>query len=174
MIRAADDVRDAEVEVVGHRRELIGGAAVGSQQRQTVSRSDRRRPLRRTVSLRASATPSKAGALALADGPLVPGDAEPFEIGQDRLLPALDRPGGIGVVDPQDEGAAALVGEAPVGDRGEGVSQVQRPGQAGREPDTDAHASIGTCPRSEAIRSSHAPMAGYGPRSNPPSSATWV
>ena len=36
VIRAADHVRDAEVEVVGHGRELIGRGPVGAQERHPV------------------------------------------------------------------------------------------------------------------------------------------
>ena len=52
-------------------------------------------------------------AAALEQRPLVPADAEPLEIGLDRLRATLDVPGRIGVVDPQQEGAA----EVAVGDR---------------------------------------------------------
>jgi hypothetical protein len=54
-------------------------------------------------------------ALALPDRALVPLDAEPAEILEDRLLPARKVPGRIGVVDPQQKAAA----EVAVGDGAE-------------------------------------------------------
>jgi hypothetical protein len=63
--------------------------------------------------------------LALPDGTLLERHAEPVEVGEDRLLPACDGPRRIRVVDPEDEGAAAVVDEAPVGDGGQGVPEMQ-------------------------------------------------
>jgi hypothetical protein len=174
MVRAADDVSDTEVEVVGHRRELVRGAPVRTEERHAVEaeravnvtqRSSR--PLRALrcggVDLRALALPYRA---------LVPGDPEPAEIGQDRVHATLGASRGVGVVDAEHEHAAAFVREAPVRRGGQRVAEMERPRRARREADADGHArdhsaaarapqaSIGTWPGSDATRSSHAPIAG--------------
>ena len=126
VIRPPDDVRDAEVEVVGNRRELIGRRPVRPQQGDA-SEPERpvRIPARATVRLRAfRRCPVDVAALALADRALVPGELEPAEIVEDRVLPALDDPRRIGVVDAEQEHAIVLVGEAAVRDGGERVAEV--------------------------------------------------
>ena len=84
--------------------------------------------------------------LALADRTLVPCDAEPAEVGQDRLLTSWDASLRIGVVDTQHERAAVLVGKRAVGDRAERVAEMERPRRARGEADAhgEAHASIVT------------------------------
>ena len=59
-------------------------------------------------------------------GPSSQRDAEPREVGLDRLGAALDVARGVGVVDPQQKRAAVLVGEAPVRDRAQRAAEVQR------------------------------------------------
>jgi A/G-specific adenine glycosylase len=64
---------------------------------------------------------------ALPDRPLVPVDAEPAEVGEDRVLAAGNVALRVGVVDPQQH----PVSERPVRDRAEGVADVERSGGAG-------------------------------------------
>ena len=104
MIRAADDVRDAEVEIVCDGCELVGGSSVRPEQRRAVApephrpvvvahgRAGRQRTL---CGLGVHLTP-----FALPHRPFVEADPEPGEIGGDRLLTALDVPRRVGVVDP--------------------------------------------------------------------------
>ena len=73
------------------------------------------------------------GALALAHRPFVPRDAEPLEVGDDRLLPARDVARRIGVVDAQEHPVA----EPPVRDRAERVADVERARRARRKADSD-------------------------------------
>jgi len=56
-------------------------------------------------------------AAALVDGALVPRHADPLQVGGDRGCAAVDVPGRVGVVDPQEECPAVPVGEPPVGPR---------------------------------------------------------
>ncbi len=150
VIRAAQHVRDREIEIVDHRGELVRRGAVRAQQggaaakqphgalgvalgRLTCDRSRRR--LRVELS-----------SLALAQGSLLEGDVEPPQVLEDRLLPARHGSRGIGVVDPEDEHAASLVGEAAIRHRGERVAEVERARRARREADANAHASMVTCP----------------------------
>ncbi len=94
MVGAADDVRDAEVEVVGDGRELVGrasrrrGASVTPSSRSEPSASRAAPPSR---SARCRRRGVDAAALALAHRPLVPGDPEPVEVVEDRLLAAARR-----------------------------------------------------------------------------------
>src|SRR5581483_8838792 len=80
-------------------------------------------------------------ALRLPYRPLLPVEAEPPQVVEDRLLAAGHVAGRVGVVDPQQEPVA----EAAVRDGGEGVADVQRPGRARRE--TDAHGRSGRLAR---------------------------
>ena len=87
MVRPPDHMRDAEVEVVGNRGELVGRRPVGTQERHAVEPERAVRvahgaslPLRRRSRLGVDLR-----ALALAHRPFVPGDAEPVEVGHDRL-----------------------------------------------------------------------------------------
>ena len=146
VVRAANHVRDAEAEVVRHGRELIGRATVGTEERHPVEPERsigvaRRAPFRLGTGSRRGVD---VGPLALPDGALVPGDSEPTEVIEDGRFTAGHRAGRVGVVDAQDERTAALVREAAIGDRREGVSEMERPRRARCEANADAHASIGT------------------------------
>ena len=77
------------------------------------------------------------GALALPHRPVVPLDAEPAQVLDDRLLSARDVARGVGVVDAQQE----PVSEAAVRDGAQRVADVQRPGRARSEPDAH-HQSV--------------------------------
>ncbi len=123
MVVAAHDVRDAEVDVVDDRREVICRRAVLAQQGEAVEPVAERRP-HLAVPLRALALPHR---------PVVPGDPEPLEIPQDRLLAAGDVARGIGVVDPEEH----PVPKPPVRDRAERVAEMKRARRARRETDSD-------------------------------------
>ena len=183
VIRPADDVRDPEVEVVDDGRELVRRGPVGPQEGRAVpceadgavvalGAARGQRPL--------SGLGVERSSLALAHRALVPLDPEPGQVVEDRLLAACDRPGRVGVVDTKDERASALVGEAPVRDRRQRISDVERARGARREADSyvdarrSGHPSIGTCPGCDATRSSQLRIAGYGSRSKSPSCATCV
>ena len=168
VIRAPDDVRDAELEVVEHGGELVRGRAVRAQKRRPAqahgpilvpgraARGERvRRPHGRTRRAR------------LADRAVVERDFEPREVSENRLLTALHGPRRIGVVDAQDERPCVLVCEPPVRHGRQGVSQMQRAGRARREADAylhrRPHASIATCPGWAETRSSQARTADTSP-----------
>src|SRR5207302_5472815 len=70
-------------------------------------------------------------------------DPEPLEIAHDRLEAALDVARRIRVVDPQQQPALALVGEASVRDRAERVAEMERSRRARGEADFDHRASLG-------------------------------
>ncbi len=94
MVVSAVDVRDPQLGVVDDAREVVRGRAVFTEDR---------RPAEAVA-----AEPLRRGAvellpLALANRALVPGEAEPLEIAEDRLLPARDVPRRVGVVDAQEE-----------------------------------------------------------------------
>ena len=128
VVVAADDVRDAEIDVVDDRRELVRRRAVLAQERDALEPvAERRADLAMAV-----------GALALAHRPLVPRDAEPLEVGDDRLLPALDVPRRIGVVDAEKHPVA----EAAVRDRAERVADVKRARRTGSEANPNHAASV--------------------------------
>ena len=177
MIGAADDVRDTEVEVVDDGRKLVGRRAVRPRERRP-GEPDRavlvanRSRLERDRSRLGVTRRSRA----LPDRPLLPGDPEPAEVGEDRLLPTGDAAFGVGVVDTQHKDSTVLVGVGAVGHGAERVPEVKRPCRARCEADANggAHASIVMWPEWAATRSSQARIAGYGPRSNKPSGATWV
>src|SRR5829696_8390972 len=118
----ADHVRDREVDVVHDARELIGRRPVVAQERYALE------PLGQVCRGRAVSLLT----LALPDRPLVPFDAEPPQVLEDRLLAAGDVPCGVGVVDPQQH----LAPEVPVGDGAERVSDVKRARRARSEADT--------------------------------------
>ena len=123
VVGAADDVRDPEVEVVDRRCELVGRRAVRAQQGDP---AEAERALGVGLTDLVRRLPVAHEPLALAERPLVPGHAEPFEVGDDRLRPSLDVPRGVRVVDPQQERASVLVGEAAVRDGAQRAPQVQR------------------------------------------------
>jgi hypothetical protein len=70
----------------------------------------------------------------------VPVEAEPAEIGLDRLGEFLRRARRIGVVEAENQGAARFPGEEPVDERGTGVAEVETPGRARRETEDGAQA----------------------------------
>ena len=128
VIVAANDVRDAEVDVVDDRRELVRRRAVLAQER---------RPFEAVAELRCHLA-MPVCALALAHRPFVPRDAEPLEVGDDRLLAARDVARGIGVVDAEKHPVA----EPPVRDRAERVADVERARRARSEADANHAASV--------------------------------
>ena len=105
VVGAADDVGDPEVEVVDNRCELVGGGAVRPRERgprkpdRAVHIADRACVQSERRRLGVTLCP-----FALADRPLLPGDAEPAQIVQNRLLPAGNGALGVGVVDAQHRG----------------------------------------------------------------------
>ena len=141
VVGAANDVRDPEVEVVDDGCELVRRGAVGPRER---GAGEPDRPVR--VAHRSCVERERSGlgmtgrAGALPDRPLLPRDPEPAEIGEDRLLAAGHGALGVGVVDPQHERSAVLVGVAAVGDRAERVAEMERPGRARGEAHADGHA----------------------------------
>ena len=80
VIGAADHVRDPEVDVVDHAREVERRRPVVAPQHHAVE------PLREPGGSRSLEMP--LGALALPNRPVVPVDAEPAEVVEDRLLAA--------------------------------------------------------------------------------------
>ena len=136
VIRAANHIGDAEVDVVDDAREMKRRRAVAPPERHALEDLLEAGSVgRREVAL---------GPLALPDRAVVPGDPEPAEIGLDRLLAAGDVPRRVGVVDPQQQ----VVAEAAVRDGAQRVADVQCPGRAGREPDASHGPSLpGPAPR---------------------------
>ena len=134
MVRAADHVRDPEVDLVHRGRELVGRRAVRAKQRHApephsalgVLAPDRARGLAVSV-----------GALALAHGPFVPADAEPVQVAEDPAGVLVARR--VGVVDPQQQRPAAFVREAAVRDGRQRVAEVERARRAGREANARCH-----------------------------------
>ena len=123
VVVAADDVGDAEVDVVDHAREVVRRRPVLADERDPVEAvAERRGRLEVTIA-----------PLGLTGRTLVPRDAEPFEIAQQGLLAAGNVPSGVGVVDPEQHPVA----EATVRDGAERVAHVERAGGRGRE--THAH-----------------------------------
>ncbi len=120
VVVATDHVGDAEVAVVDHAGELVGGGAVVADERDAVEPRHPELLRRCTVSL---------ATLRLAHRPLVPLHAQPLQVVENRLLAARHVPGRVGVVDPQQQPVA----EAAVGDRRQRVPDVQRAGRARRE-----------------------------------------
>ncbi len=129
MIRATDDVRDLEVDVVDDRREVVRRGPVRASER------DAFEPIR-PESLRRVAICVLT--LALTDWPLLPRDPEPLEVAHDRLLAVRDVPGGVGVVDAQEHPVA----ECAVRDHRQRVADVERAGRARREANAWHDASI--------------------------------
>ena len=119
VVVAAHDVRDVEVDVVHHTRQVVGRRAVLAHQRHAVEALTERRP-----GLEVTLAP-----LALAHRAFVPIEPEPREVAQQLLLAAGHVASRVGVVDPQQQ----PVGERPRRDRAERVADVERPGRAGSE-----------------------------------------
>ena len=140
MVAAADDVRDLEVDVVDRARELVRRRAVGAQQRRPPE-AQRALGVGLADLVRRLAMAHEA-ARSGARGPSSQRDAEPLEVGGDRLGAAFDVARRVGVVDPQEQRAAVLVGEAAVRDRAERVAEMERAGRARSEADADHGASL--------------------------------
>ena len=179
VVRAADDVRDPELDVVDDGCELVRGGPVGAKQRRPADSEPDRAVRVALGGARGKCILHRLDVevmtLALPDRPLLVPYPEPLDVAKNLLLPVRHRTGGIGVVDPEDENAVTLVGEPAVGDSGQRIPEMQRSRRARREADAHSHhASIGTCPGCAATRSSHARIAGYASSSKPPSCATCV
>ena len=145
MIGTAEHLRDPEREVVGDGRELVRRGPVRAEEGRSLE------PDRTVASRIAPFSSARAGRRGVESArslwpqrALVPADPEPVEVRQDRVLAPADGARGIRVVDAQNEHAASLVREPPVGDGGQRIADVERPRRAGREADADAHASIVT------------------------------
>ena len=118
VIRTADHMRDLVVHVVDDARQVEGRRAFVAPQHHAVETLRQPgRPRRFEMTLRA---------VALADGPIVPVDAEPAQVLEDRLLTPGQVAGGVGVVDAEQHPIA----EPPVRDSAHRVADVQRPGRA--------------------------------------------
>ena len=76
---------------------------------------------------------------ALEEGTLVPGDPQPGEAVENHLGVRLGAPLLVGVLDPQDEGAAGVPGEQPVEQRRAGAADVEIAGGGGSEADAGSH-----------------------------------
>ena len=76
-------------------------------------------------------------------GALVPVEAEPAHHLEEGVVGLLGVPRGVGVLDPEDEGAAVVAGERPVEQRRAGQPDVRGAGRGGAEPDPDAGAVRG-------------------------------
>ena len=111
VVEAADDVGDAEVDVVDHGGELIGGTSVGAEERDSVE----------AVAELGARLPVALRALALAHRALVPLEPEPLQVPDDLLLAPREVPSRIRVVDAEQHPVAQL----PVCDGAEGVPDVQ-------------------------------------------------
>ena len=133
MVVAADDVRDAEVDVVDDGRKLVRRRAVLAQERHALE----------AVAERRADLAVPVGALALPHRPLVPRHPEPLEVGDDSVLSARDIACGIGVVDAQEHPVA----EPPVRDRAERVADVERARRARRKTDSRHAPSVRVRPR---------------------------
>jgi A/G-specific adenine glycosylase len=122
VVEAAHDVRNAEVGVVDDAGEVVRGRAVLPQQCDSVEPvAESRRGL--SVALLP---------IALSHRPFVPVEAEPLEVADDLVLAAGDVSLRIGVVDPEEHPVA----ERAVGDRAEGVPDVERSRWAWSEADS--------------------------------------
>ena len=102
VVRAADHVRDLEVDVVDDAREVERRRAVVAPEHHSLE------ALRQPGLARRLEMPR--GARALPDRPLVPVDAEPPQILEHASSPPGEVPGGIGVVDPQQQPVAEIAG----------------------------------------------------------------
>ncbi len=125
VVRAANDVSDPELDVVDDAREVVGGCAVLTHERDPLE----------AVAERATGLEVLLAAVALTDRPLVPDDPEPLEVAYELLLPAGKVAPRIGVVDPEQEPVAT----APVRHRGEGTAEMKRARRARGEADARRH-----------------------------------
>ncbi len=123
VIRPADHVRDPEVQIVDDTREMERRRPIVAPEHHALEALGQSRLLGRAdVAL---------GARALPDRPLLPADPEPAQVVEHTCFAAGDVALRIGVVDPQQQPVA----EIPVGDRAEGVSDVEGAGRARCEAD---------------------------------------
>src|SRR5581483_6741432 len=125
VIGATDHVRDLEVDVVDDAREMERRRAVVAPQHHALE------ALRQAGDARSLEVPRRS--LALANGTLVPLEPEPLQVLDDALDAARDVARRVRVVDAEQQPVA----EAPVRDRAERASDVQRSGRARREADAD-------------------------------------
>src|SRR4029450_9104157 len=130
VVVAADDVRDPELDIVDDAGKLIRGRSVLAQERD---------PPEAVASEPGRSLAIDVLALALAYRPLIPVDAEPLEVGTNRLLASRNVACRIGVVDPQQEPVA----EVAIGDRAQRVADVERARRAGCEAHSRHKASVG-------------------------------
>ena len=143
VVVAADDVGDRVIGVVDNACPVVGRAAIGAdddERADALAGQHQRAVAELHARCRARRRPVPLGAIALAERPLVPADAQPAQVVNDRLLAAADRPGRVRVVDPQEHRSLLRAGEEQVGERRQGAAQVQRPGGAGGEADAYRHA----------------------------------
>src|SRR5262245_15561619 len=70
--------------------------------------------------------------------PLVPVQAEPPQVPDDRRLRFTCRSLGVGVLDAEHEGAAVAARQQPVEERGARVADVEHPGRTRCESDSHA------------------------------------
>jgi hypothetical protein len=127
---------------------------IGPQQRHAAE-PERAVGIRLADQVRGLPVPEEA--LALPHGPLVPAQAEPLEVRDDRLGAALDVPGRVGVVDPEEQRAAPLVREPTIRDRAQRAAEVQRARRARSEADADHAASLRRCATCTAARTRLSP-----------------
>ena len=103
MVGAANHVRDLEIVVVDDTREMVGRAAIRPKERRAPEAEG-------AVCVRlphhGGGLAVPVGTLALANRAVVPGDADPLQVGKDFLDGALDLPRAVGVVDPKQEPVA--------------------------------------------------------------------
>ena len=118
MVGAANDVSDLEVMIVDHAREVIGRAPVRPEERRAPE-AERAVRIQLPRHGRGLAVPVRT--FALANRSVVPGDSDPVEVGEDLLDGALDLPGAVGVVDPEQEPVAP----APVRHGGQGAAEME-------------------------------------------------
>ena len=147
VVVSAVDVRDPELGVVDDAREVVRGRSVLAEDR---------RPAEAVAAKALRGGAVELLPLALAERALVPGDVEPREVAEDRLLPTRDVARRVGVVDPQEE----VIALSAVDDRAERVADMERTGRAGSEADT-----------LHRVRSSRARRTGAVPRRAPRGSA---
>ena len=143
VVVAANDVGDRVIGVVDNACPVIGRTAVGAdddERADALAGQHQRAVAELHARGRARRRPVTLGPIALAERSLVPADAQPAQVVDDRLLAAAHRSGRVRVVDPQEHRSLLRAGEEQVGERRQGAAQVQRPGGAGGEADAYRHA----------------------------------
>ncbi len=83
--------------------------------------------------------PMAVAVTALEERPLVPGNPQPGEAVENHLGVRLGAPLLVGVLDPEDEGAAGVPGEQPIEQRRAGAADVEIAGGGGSEADAGGH-----------------------------------